>query len=112
MIDKIKEKFKDILAESDIELLLNRLDDEKLALHEQIQAEEVKTEKESVRQLPTHEELRAQGIDLPNEIPVEEIIWDREAEAEHKVMIMLLAERFLEWKKEKLAREAIINSKK
>ncbi len=60
------------------------------------------------KRLPTHEELRAQGINLPDEIPVEEIIWDREAEAEHKVMIMLLAKRFLEWKKEKERQEKII----
>lgn len=57
------------------------------------------------QKLPTHEELRSRGIDLPDEIPVEEVIWDREAEAEHKVMVMLLAERFLQWKKEQLAKQ-------
>lgn len=48
------------------------------------------------RHIPTHEELRAEGIDLPDWVPVEDIVWGVQAQAENEFMISELANRVWE----------------
>ncbi len=64
-------------------------------LHEseekEIQEEKSKSEPE-VKRLPTHDELREQGVDVPDWVPVEDIVWGVQAEAEYNNMIRELSE--------------------
>lgn len=92
------------MIDKDIRLTQAEVDKLLADLHEseekEIQEEKPKSEPE-VKRLPTHDELREQGVDVPDWVPVEDIVWGVQAEAEYNNMIRELAEYCIRKFKEK-----------
>ena len=93
-----------MLTEEQVERLLAMVHEHEEDDDEVLQEVSAEPKQEPEKRIPTHEELRAEGIDLPDWVPVEEILWDSVAEIQQefmfKCLIQAYRERMLEAKNE------------